>query len=236
MLRRDLLASISILWLAGISVSRADGARGFPPWRPDAASPPVQVNPGPWVFFTPEEGAAVAAIADRLIPPDPETPGGAEAGCAVFIDRQLAGPYGAAATAYMQAPFHTGTPSQGPQSANTPAMVYRKGLAALASYCGSAQLGKEFADLGAAQQDQLLAGLEDGSIALPGFDGKAFFKMILKNVMEGFFADPVYGGNKNMAGWKMLGFPGTRYDYRDWVSQHNKPYPYPPTSIAGLGV
>src|SRR6516165_10997218 len=52
--------------------------------------------PGPWVYFTPEEGAAIEALVDRLIPPDPQTPGGKDAGCAVFIDRQLAGPYGRA--------------------------------------------------------------------------------------------------------------------------------------------
>jgi gluconate 2-dehydrogenase gamma chain len=34
-----------------------------------------------------------------------------------------------------------------------------------------------------------------------------------------------------MAGWKMIGFPGARYDYRDWVSRHNERYPYPPVSI-----
>jgi gluconate 2-dehydrogenase gamma chain len=233
LLRRQLLASTSALWLASVHVGRADGAGGFPQWMSFQASPPTPVNPGPWIFFTPEEAVTVEAIADRLIPPDPETSGGAQAGCAVFIDRQLAGDYGAAATFYMQAPFQAGTPSQGPQSANTPAMVYRKGLAALAAYCASAYVGKKFADLGAAQQDQLLTGLENGSITLPGFDGKAFFKLILKNVMEGFFADPIYGGNRNMAGWKMIGFPGARYDYRDWVNKHNQPYPLPPVSIAG---
>ena len=51
--------------------------------------------------------------------------------------------------------------------------------------------------------------------------------------MEGFFADPIYGGNRDMAGWKMIGFPGARYDYRDWVSRHNERYPYPPVSIQG---
>jgi len=51
--------------------------------------------------------------------------------------------------------------------------------------------------------------------------------------MEGMFADPVYGGNRNMAGWKMIGYPGARYDYRDWVERHNERYPLPPVSIGG---
>jgi gluconate 2-dehydrogenase gamma chain len=51
--------------------------------------------------------------------------------------------------------------------------------------------------------------------------------------MEGFFADPIYGGNRDMAGWKLVGFPGARYDYRDWVERHNEAYPLPPVSIMG---
>src|SRR5271167_184554 len=87
--RRALLASTALLL-----VTRAAGARTLAggtgmPWRPFAGDPPQAVKPGPWVFFTPEEGAAVEALVDRLIPPDPETPGGKDCGCAVFIDRQL---------------------------------------------------------------------------------------------------------------------------------------------------
>ena len=43
-----------------------------------------------------------------------------------------------------------------------------------------------------------------------------------EGVPEGFFSDPVYGGNRNMVGWSMIGFPGTRYDYRDLVDRHNE--------------
>ena len=65
------------------------------PMKP--GEPPAPVTPGIWQFFTPEEGAAIEALVDRLIPPDPQTPGGKDAGVAVFIDRQLAGPYGRSA-------------------------------------------------------------------------------------------------------------------------------------------
>jgi gluconate 2-dehydrogenase gamma chain len=57
----------------------------------------------------------------------------------------------------------------------------------------------------------------------------------MANAMEGFFADPIYGGNRDMAGWKLIGFPGARYDYRDHVGKHNQPYPLPPVSILGRG-
>ena len=64
-------------------------------------------------------------------------------------------------------------------------------------------------------------------------DAKAFFKQLLLNTQEGFFADPMYGGNKDMAAWKMIGFPGARYDYRDFVAKHNQLFPLPPVSIQG---
>ena len=52
--------------------------------------------------------------------------------------------------------------------------------------------------------------------------GAEFFALLLQNTQEGFFADPIYGGNRDMAGWKLVGFPGARYDYRDWVERHNE--------------
>ena len=95
MSRRTLLASTAAgTVLAACSRSFADVLHGVPLWNPRADAPPQPVRPGPWQFFTPEEAAAVEALVDRLIPPDPQWPGGKDAGCAVFIDRQLAGPYG----------------------------------------------------------------------------------------------------------------------------------------------
>jgi gluconate 2-dehydrogenase gamma chain len=191
------------------------------------------VKPGPWAYFSPEEGAAVEALVDRLIPPDPQTPGGKDAGCAVFIDRQLAGEYGRAQGRYMRPPFLDGSPQQGNQSPLTPAALYRQALGALAQYCRERYVGKTVGDLSAEQQDALLTGLEKGEIALPGSNGRLFFAQLLENTQEGFFADPVYGGNRDMVGWKLIGFPGARYDYRDWVGRHNERYPLPPVGITG---
>jgi gluconate 2-dehydrogenase gamma chain len=67
----------------------------------------------------------------------------------------------------------------------------------------------------------------------PGFSTRQFFELILQNTMEGFFADPLYGGNRDMVSWKMIGFPGARYDYRAFVGKHNQRYPYGPVSIYG---
>ncbi len=119
------------------------------------------------------------------------------------------------------------------QSSIVPKERYRISLAALDEYCKATFAGKGFAALDAAQQDQVLHGLEDGEIKLKDGSGKDFFEAILANTMEGFFADPIYGGNRDMAGWKLVGFPGARYDYRDHVSKHNQPYPLPPVSILG---
>src|SRR3954465_5039676 len=113
--RRDLLAGTALALLGGVS-GRAAVLRDHLPWEPNAGNPPVPAKPGPWLFFTGPEGRAVEAIADRIIPSDPDTPGGKYAGCAVFIDRQIAGPYGRQEGLYTSPPFLNGTKQQGPQS------------------------------------------------------------------------------------------------------------------------
>src|SRR5262249_10814268 len=180
-----------------------------------------------------DEARAVEAIVDRIIPPDSETPGGKDAGCAVYIDRQLKGPYGASEGHYKLGPFKKGSKQQGPQSPLTPSELYRKGLSSLDGYCRSQRGGKVFAELSAEQQDDVLKGIEQGQIKFDEVDAEGFFSALLKDVPEGFFSDPIHGGNRDMVGWKMIGFPGIRYDYRDWVKRHNERYPYPPVSIAG---
>jgi gluconate 2-dehydrogenase gamma chain len=221
---------------AALIASNAAQARivqGKLPWAANAGDPPRPVRPGSWLFFTPEEGSAVGAIVDRLIPPDPHYAGGEDAGCAVFIDGQLAGPYGSSEGLYMQPPFMDGAPQQGDQAADTPAQQYRKGLAALDAYVNASNVGKTFRNLSADQQDTVLKGLESGNVHLDGINGRKFFALVLKDTKEGFFADPVYGGNRDMVSWRMIGFPGARYDYSDWVLRHNERYPLPPVSIGG---
>jgi gluconate 2-dehydrogenase gamma chain len=212
---------------------RAAEINGIPAWDPHAGAPPVPAAAGPWQFFTPEEGAAIEALVDRLIPPDPQWPGGKGAGCAVFIDRQLAGPYGASRGLYMRPPFDESATDRGPQSPLTPSMRYRRSLAALDSYCKGAFAGKPFFQLPVDQQDKIIAGLENGHVQLERASGRGFFDILIQNTQEGFFADPLYGGNREMVGWKMIGFPGARYDYRPWLEQHNQKFPLPPVAIGG---
>jgi gluconate 2-dehydrogenase gamma chain len=229
--RREVVAAMAVA-LAGTPLQgHAAIIRGALPWAPEKAQPPQPAAPGGWQYFTPDEADTVEALVDRLIPPDPETPGGRDAGCANFIDRQLAGPYGHAEGLYTAGPFHDGTKQQGPQSADTPAQHYRKALAALDKHCRATYGGAPFAKLTDEQKDSIIAGLEGGDIDLGGPRG-SFFKQLLTDTQQGFFADPIYGGNRDMAAWKMIGFPGARYDYRDWVERHNERFPLPPIGIA----
>ena len=232
--RRQLLATTAAIGVATIAGKPA-GARvisGALPWSPNQAFPPPVVQPGPWQFFTAEEAAVVGAIADRIIPADELGPGGKDAGCAVFIDRQLVGPYGSSEWLYMEPPFVPDAAANfGNQSPVTPTRRYRDGLAALASHTRQAFTGRLFHQLDASDQDRVLTGLEKGELKIP--DGKAFFNQVQANVVEGYFADPIYGGNKDMCGWQLVGFPGVRYDYRDVIANPNRPYTLPPVSLMG---
>jgi gluconate 2-dehydrogenase gamma chain len=230
--RRELLATTA-WFVVGTVIAHASEIRGRLPWHPNAASPPTPARPGPWLYFSADEAAAVEAIADRIIPPDPQTPGGRDAGCGVYLDRQLAGPYGRNEGLYNAAPFQKGTKSQGLQSSMTRAELYRSALAALNRHCRSTFGGKSFAELSDADKDSVLHDLDGEKLNFDGVDAKAFFEQILKDVQEGFFADPIYGGNRDMVAWKMIGYPGARYNYLDWIDRHNERFPLPPVSIAG---
>src|SRR5215475_1700851 len=184
--RRQLLTTAA-WFFAGTALSRATEIAGQLPWSPNAGNPPTPVRPGPWQFFTLDEATAVEALADRIIPADPQTPGGKDAGCAVYVDRQLAGPYGSSEGHYNQPPFMKGGKNQGPQAAGGPAKIYRDGLAALERYCRT-QHGKRFAELTDDTKDALLKELEAGKVKLENADGKEFFEHVIKDIQTGFFA------------------------------------------------
>lgn len=228
-----------LTWSTGALAATASGMAkavtltGAPGWTPFSDNPPENFDKAGWLFFTAEEAATVEAIVDRLIPADELSIGGKEAGCAIFIDRQLHGFYGTFERLYMEGPFTEGTAEQGDQSPLVPRERYRKGIAALNNYT-QATHQKAFRELNAEQQDDILHNLESGKIALDGYDSAAFFAQILINTMEGFFADPIYGGNKDMVSWKMIGFPGARYDYRDLIERHNQDLQLQPVSINDL--
>ena len=203
------------------------------PWAADQTDRPLRRDERPgYIFFSPAEVAFVEAAAARMIPSDSTGPGAIEAEVPRFIDRQLAGPYGEGDRFYLQGPFPKGTPTQGWQM-GPPATVYRMSIAAIDRWA-DATYGKPFAALEPAKQDEALKALEDGKAALDGgADSKAFFALLLQNVVEGYFADPIYGGNRDMSAWAMIGFPGARYDLRPWVSRYGEAYPLPPVGLTG---
>ena len=243
--RRKLLGGSLVGAVGVVGASAAaplrDGQLGAPPheyngavpWREGAADAPLPAEPGGFRFFTTQELAFIEPAIDRLIPPDPTGPSASEANVHVFLDRQLAGLFGRGDHFYLGGPWPKGTPEQGYQSRLTPAQLYRQTIPAIERHVGGAYSGKAFKGLTAAQQDEVLMGLDSGKLSLPDADGKAFFGMFLQNTLEGYFSDPLYGGNKDMAAWKMIGFPGAHYDYAEWAPRHGERVPFPPVGIMG---
>jgi gluconate 2-dehydrogenase gamma chain len=235
--RRQLLSGGAVvgsaLALQTTSPSTAKSISGEMPWEPAEANAPTSFAPGPFEFFSQDEVAFIDAAVSRLIPKDDLGPGAKEAGVTTFLDRQLIGPYGQANRWYMQGPWKKGEDTQGYQSRMTPAELYRASVKAIDAYCRKTFDGKTFAELSDDQQDNLLGKLESGDIELEGSDAKTFFTMFLQNTIEGFFSDPIYGGNRDMAGWKLSGFPGARYDYRPYVDKHNQKLDLQPVGLKG---
>ncbi len=232
MKRRHFLTSLGVLLVSTALKVKAKIISGGMPWVVHAVRPPKPVVAGDWLFFNPQEVTTIEAIADRIIPADELSIGGKEAGCAVFLDRQLAGDYGKAESVYRLGRFvEDGLPQAGPQYKDVPAERYRLGLASINEASKAGYGGKTFSELSAEQQDELLGKIETGEVPLAGVNGKFFFAQLIQNMREGFFADPIYGGNKDMASWKMLGFPGAQYDFRDVIDRRGEDLHIVPISM-----
>lgn len=193
-------------------------------------------NPAPGTyaprFFTAGEWAFVNAASARLIPNDALGPGAVETGVPEYIDRQMDTPWATGKLWYMQGPFNADAPAtMGYQSQLTPQQIYRLGIAAADGFVQKAQ-GKSFVQLAADAQDAALHAIESGQAVFDAVPAKLFFSMLLQNAREGFFADPVHGGNRGLAGWKLIGFPGARADFMDWVERDVR-YPLPPVALSG---
>lgn len=149
----------------------------------------------PLRFFTAEEAKLVVAATERIFPKDNETPGATEAAVVIYIDRQLAGPHGRDKYRYTKGPWRKSIPEHGNQDKATPQEIYREGLTTL---------GADFATQSADEQDKRLLAIER----------TPFFQQLRSHTVEGMFCDPVHGGNANLIGWKMIGFPGPLMTYR----------------------
>ncbi|WP_264362255.1 gluconate 2-dehydrogenase subunit 3 family protein [Ramlibacter tataouinensis] len=193
--------------------------------------PPQAANPRPpYLFFNAEDAAFVEAAVARLIPADDAGPGALEAEVPAYIDRQLAGAWGAGGRMYRSGPWLAGTPEQGYQLPFTPAELFKNSLRAIAADVGKSNRGK-LSKLEPQEQDAYLRSLENEPRDLGGVPSDVFFQLLLDMTVEGFFADPVYGGNKDMVGWKLVGFPGAYANYYEFVDQHGIRFTRPPMSL-----
>jgi gluconate 2-dehydrogenase gamma chain len=167
-----------------------------------------------------------------MIPADDLSPSGSDCGVAVFIDRQLAGAYGAGARLYRDGPFAKAKPEFGYQLPLNPREFFRAGIVA-ANDWSRKTYGKDFDRLADADRVTALKAMEEGKAEFSGMSSRGFFEALLQITMEGFFADPIYGGNRNMASWKMVGYPGLPATYREDIKKYfGKKYDKPPHSIA----
>jgi gluconate 2-dehydrogenase gamma chain len=159
-------------------------------------------------FFNDDDARTVAAFAERLIPGAPGKPGATDADVLNYIDLALSG-------AYQDQQY-----------------FYRCGLAQLDAHCNKTH-GKPFRNLAAAQQDETILVLEQGkALEFVWPTAKEFFETLRTHTMEGMFADPVYGGNKNFAGWRLVGFPGAQPIFSEEDMHSSQPFTRVP--ITGL--
>jgi gluconate 2-dehydrogenase gamma chain len=184
-------------------------------------------------YFTADEWRFLGAAADRLIPHDEHGPGAVELGVLEFLDRHMQTPYAAGSIWYLQGPFVEAAPEFGYQGKLPLKDILRVGIKAFDGHCAANFGSKKFADLDHKQQEALLKDAEGGKLKFDDISSKIFFANLLAEVRNGYFADPIHGGNKNMGAWKMIGYPGMRADYLDWVEVRDKAYPIGPVDLQG---
>ena len=226
--RSDFLKSAVAGGAAAATVSLPQSAEA----QPAAGQLPASAG---YTYFGPDEAAFVEALVDHMVPADELTPKGTALGLNIFIDRALAGSWGKGDRLYMQGPWKPGVPSQGYQLPLTPAALYRAGIAATNKHCMKTY-GKLFDQIGEAEREAVLRDLDAGKLVFEeGPPARVFFAIVYQTVMEGMFSDPIYGGNRNKAGWKMLGFPGVvAVHQRNIVNYKNKKFPSEPMGIADM--
>jgi len=208
----------------------------MPAKAPPATDLPTNPNPAPapYHFFNADEVAFMEAAVGRLIPQDDTGPGAVELGAVVYIDGQLSGAFGSGDRMYLIGPFLEGTPSQGYQLSLTPAELIRAGIGDLNAYATS-RFQDVFANLTPDQQATLLSEVDKGEAKLSVVPPVTFFNTLLQLATEGYFCDPMYGGNRGKAAWKMIGFPGALGMFVDKIEPYrNKRFDAEPVGIEDL--
>jgi gluconate 2-dehydrogenase gamma chain len=231
LVRRDFLKGAVVGGAAAATTAPAILPETAQAQQPPAATPAA----AGYAFLNVEEAVFVEALVDHMVPADDLSPSGTDIGINTFIDRALAGAWGQGDRLYMQGPWKRGTPSQGYQLPLTPAQLYREGIAATNGYCRK-QYQKSFDQLDENQRQAVLVGLSTNKITFDnGLRVRDFWATLYQTVMQGMFSDPMYGGNRNKAGWKLIGFPGAIAVHRENIEKFkDKPFPHNPVGIADM--
>ena len=228
-------------FLVGAGLAGTAVASGLTPANPatpaaaqtaaNAATAPAP-DAEPLLALNETEHAFVVAAVDTFIPADELSPSGSDCGCATYIDRQLASAWGGGDKMYRAGPYFKGKPEQGYQLPLTPAEFMSSGIAA-ANEWSRKTYGHDFDRLDPNKRVEALKAMESGKAEFANFSSRAFFARLLTMTMEGFFGDPIYGGNRNKASWRMLGFPGLPATYAHLIDEYrDKRYVAEPKSIA----
>ncbi|TBL72715.1 gluconate 2-dehydrogenase subunit 3 family protein [Paenibacillus thalictri] len=184
------------------------------PETPAAPAPAsVDFNQAP-MFMTQQQLQIAEAATERIFPKDELGPGAAELGVAFYIDHQLASPWGVNAHEYRMGPFVKGEATQGDYQSIARHELITMGFQALEEESKKKYQNKSFIELADAEKDAILTSMEKGEImVVNGITGKTFFNLLRQLTLEGVYSDPLYGGNKNMQGWKMRKYPGNQMSY-----------------------
>jgi len=184
-----------------------------------------------FTFLNPLMVDVITAAAERIIPKDANGPGATDAGVVYFIDRQLSSEYGMAGKRYTAGPYILGVPTQGDQFGLPMRERYRLGVEGMQAYAQKLYQN-DFKALTPEQQDGILKDMEGGrATEFNGITGQQFFSLLLAHVKAGFFADPLHGGNRDMVGWKLVGFPGGQMVYQNWIGRYGVAFDGQPMSI-----
>jgi gluconate 2-dehydrogenase gamma chain len=167
----------------------------------------------PLLFLSEAEAHVVAAACARIFPTDESGPGATEANVIVYIDRQLAGPWGKDKYRYTKGPWVESVAEHGYQAKENPREIYQAGVP---------KLGADFASATPEEQDKRLRAIEKS----------IFFRMLRTHTIEGMFSDPLHGGNAGLIGWQLIGYPGPLMSYRDQIDKyHGMPFTAKPKSL-----
>ena len=226
--RREFLKS-AIAGGAAATVSMPQAAQAQ---QPAQAAAPV---PAVYAYLNLEEQAFIEAVVDHMVPADELSPKGTDIGVNIFIDHALASGWGKGDRLYMQGPWKQGVPNQGYQLPLTPAQLYRAGIPAANAHCVKTY-GKTFDKMTEAQREEFLLAWRADNVVFPGGPpARVFFNMLYQNVMQGMFSDPIHGGNRDKAGWNIIGFPGiVAVHYQNVEKYRDKKYVVKPVSIADM--